>query len=56
MPWWSSFSKSGVQGDATKATAEKGKALFEAAVAEICAYVEEIAEMPIPERRDPGGA
>jgi creatinine amidohydrolase len=24
MPWWSSFSATGVQGDATKATAEKG--------------------------------
>ena len=31
MPWWSSFSESGVQGDASKATAEKGEALFEAA-------------------------
>src|SRR5207248_4416394 len=25
MPWWSAFSRTGVQGDATKATAEKGR-------------------------------
>ena len=52
MPWWSSFSESGVQGDATKATADKGKALFEAAVAELCGFVTEIKEMPIHSRKD----
>jgi creatinine amidohydrolase len=56
MPWWSSFSKSGVQGDASKATPEKGKALFEAAVTEICSYVEEVRSMDIPERRQPHGS
>jgi creatinine amidohydrolase len=56
MPWWSSFSESGVQGDATKASAEKGKALFEAAVEEICSYVDEMRKMDIPRRREPHGA
>jgi creatinine amidohydrolase len=52
MPWWSSFTESGVQGDATKATPEKGKALFEAAVAEIAAFVRELKAMPLLQRRD----
>jgi creatinine amidohydrolase len=52
MPWWSSFSESGVQGDASKATAEKGKVLFEAAVSEIVAFVNELRSKPIPRRRD----
>jgi creatinine amidohydrolase len=52
MPWWSSFSETGVQGDASKATAEKGKALFEAATEEIAAFVTELRGLPIPKRRD----
>jgi hypothetical protein len=52
MPWWSSFSESGVQGDASKGTAEKGKVLFEAAVCEIIAFVVEMRSKPIPTRRD----
>jgi creatinine amidohydrolase/Fe(II)-dependent formamide hydrolase-like protein len=52
MPWWSSFSESGVQGDATRATAEKGRALYEAATEEIAAYVRELRDLPLPERRD----
>ena len=52
MPWWSSFSGSGVQGDASKATAEKGEALFEAATEEIASYVSELQSMPIPKRKD----
>ncbi|MBA3349694.1 MAG: creatininase family protein [Actinobacteria bacterium] len=56
MPWWSSFSESGVQGDATKATAAKGKALFEAAVSEVVAFVGELRAMPLPQRRDHHGA
>jgi creatinine amidohydrolase len=53
MPWWSSFSATGVQGDATKATAEKGRVLLDAAVAECVAYVRELREKPLPERRAP---
>jgi creatinine amidohydrolase len=51
MPWWSSFSGSGVQGDASKATAAKGEALYEAATEEIASYVTELRSMPIPERK-----
>ena len=53
MPWWSSFSRTGVQGDATKATAQKGRALLDAAVKECIAYVRELLEKPLPERREP---
>jgi creatinine amidohydrolase len=52
MPWWSSFSESGVQGDASKATAEKGKALFEAAAEEIAAFVTELRSLQLPRRKD----
>ncbi len=52
MPWWSSFSESGVQGDATKATAAKGKVLFEAAVYEVMAFVGELRGLALPQRRD----
>jgi creatinine amidohydrolase len=52
MPWWSSFSSSGVQGDATKATAEKGRVLLEAAVDEICGYVADLRSLPLPSRKD----
>jgi creatinine amidohydrolase len=53
MPWWSSFSATGVQGDATKATAEKGRALMAAAVAECVEFVRELLEKPLPSRREP---
>jgi creatinine amidohydrolase len=55
MPWWSSFSRTGVQGRPTLATAEKGKALLEAAVAECVGYVRELQEKGLPERRTPEG-
>jgi creatinine amidohydrolase len=53
MPWWSSFSRTGVQGEPTRATAEKGTALLDAAVAECVQYIRELKSMPLPERRDP---
>ena len=53
MPWWSSFSRTGIQGDATKGTAEKGEALLDAAVSECVAFVRELLEKPLPERREP---
>ncbi len=55
MPWWSSFSETGVQGDATKASAAKGKSLFDAAVDEIASFVTELSEMELPARRDRHG-
>ena len=56
MPWWSSFSESGIQGDATKADAAKGKLLFEAAVEEVASFVTELTAKPLPARRDHHGA
>jgi creatinine amidohydrolase len=53
MPWWSSFSRTGVLGQPTLATEEKGKALLDAAVAECVAYVRELREKPLGARRDP---
>src|SRR5881396_1217177 len=53
MPWWSSFSRTGVHGRPTLATAEKGKALLDAAVAEIAGYVRELRARPLPARRAP---
>ena len=53
MPWWSSFSRTGVQGSPTLATADKGRALLDAAVAECVGYVDELLTMPIPRRRAP---
>ena len=55
MPWWSSFSRTGVQGTPTLATPEKGKALLDAAVAEAVAYVRELRDKQLPERRRPEG-
>ncbi len=53
MPWWSSFSRTGVQGTPTVATAEKGKAFLDAAVAECVSYVRELRAKPLPVRQDP---
>jgi creatinine amidohydrolase len=53
MPWWSSFSRTGVQGRPTLATAEKGKALLDAAITECVAYIRELRDKPLPERRSP---
>ena len=53
MPWWSSFSRTGVLGQPTLATPEKGKALLEAAVSECVAYIREIREKPLGSRRTP---
>jgi creatinine amidohydrolase len=56
MPWWSSFSETGIQGDATKATPAKGKVLFDAAVDEVVGFVTELRALPLPARRDRHGA
>jgi creatinine amidohydrolase len=53
MPWWSSFSRTGVQGQPTLATEEKGKAMLDAAVAECVSYIRELKERPILGRRSP---
>jgi creatinine amidohydrolase len=53
MPWWSSFSLTGVQGAATLGTAEKGEALLGLAVDECVEFVRELLAKPLPERREP---
>jgi hypothetical protein len=41
-----------VHGDATRATAEKGRVLFEAAVNGLVELVDELRAWPVAERRD----
>jgi creatinine amidohydrolase len=53
MPWWSSFSLTGVQGAATLGTAEKGEALLGLAVEECVEFIRELLAKPLPERREP---
>jgi creatinine amidohydrolase len=53
MPWWNAISHTGVHGDATKATAEKGRILLDAAVKESVEFVRELKEKPLPVRWEP---
>jgi creatinine amidohydrolase len=53
MPWWNAISHTGVHGDATKATAEKGHVLLDAAVKESIEFVRELREKPLPVRWPP---
>jgi len=46
--WWSSFSPSGVAGEATKGTAEKGRLMFECAADNLVALVRELRARPDP--------
>jgi creatinine amidohydrolase len=46
--WWSSFSTSGVAGEATKGMAAKGEAIFERAVDNLVALVRELRARPDP--------
>jgi creatinine amidohydrolase len=50
--YWGRWTKTGVHGDPTKATAEKGRVLFEAAVNGLIAVVDELRAWPIAERQD----
>jgi creatinine amidohydrolase len=52
MDEWTRFSKSGVYGDPTLATAEKGKRVFEAVVEAFCRLVREFKRRPRGERTD----
>jgi creatinine amidohydrolase/Fe(II)-dependent formamide hydrolase-like protein len=52
MDEWTRFSKSGVYGDATVATADKGKIVFEAVVAAFGRLVKEYQNRPRGERTD----
>ena len=50
--YWGRWTRTGVHGDPTKATAEKGKVLFEAAVVGMIRLVDELRAWPIAERQD----
>jgi creatinine amidohydrolase/Fe(II)-dependent formamide hydrolase-like protein len=50
--YWSRWTKLGVHGDATTATAEKGQVIFEAAVNGLVELVDEWRDWPIAERDD----
>ena len=52
MEHWSAISDTGVMGDPTKATAEKGRALFDAAAAGIVELVDEMRARAPAQRRD----
>ena len=50
--FWGRWTKSGVHGDPTTATAEKGKIIFEAAVSGLIEIVDEWRAWPVAERSD----
>jgi creatinine amidohydrolase len=50
--FWGRWTKTGVHGDPTKATAEKGRILFEAAVTGLLRVVDELRGWPIAKRQD----
>ena len=52
MEWWSTYTTSGVLGDPTLATAEKGQQYFEAFVESLVGLVKEFRARPIRPRRD----
>ena len=51
VPYWSSISPSGVMGDATKATKEKGEKFLEAAINGVIELIRELRKTPILARR-----
>lgn len=52
MEWWSTFSHSGVLGDPTLATPEKGEALYKACVEQLAELVREFKARPMRPRQD----
>ena len=50
--YWGRWTQKGVHGDPTRATAEKGKIVFEAAVSGLIEIVDELRAWPIAERSD----
>jgi creatinine amidohydrolase len=52
VPYWSSQTASGVMGDATKASREKGEKFLEAAIAGLIDLIRELKNTEIPPRRD----
>jgi creatinine amidohydrolase len=52
MDWWTRFNKSGVVGDATVATKEKGRQLMEETIKNLTEMAEEYRQIPIADRVD----
>ncbi|MBM3725005.1 MAG: creatininase family protein [Acidobacteria bacterium] len=52
MDWWTCFSKSGINGDPTIATAEKGRLFFEAVVTNFVKFAREFKARPRGQRTD----
>jgi creatinine amidohydrolase len=52
VDWWTRWNKSGVAGDATVATKEKGEILWEEAIKNLIALAEEFRQIPIVDRVD----
>ena len=52
MEWWSTFSETGVLGDPTLASAEKGEVLYRAATEELAKLVREFRDRPLRPRKD----
>lgn len=50
--YWGRWTKTGVHGDPRKATAEKGRRIFEAAVKGLLELVDELRQWPVEERAD----
>ena len=50
--YWGRWTQTGVHGDATKGTAEKGRVIFEAAVSGLVELVDELRAWPIADRKD----
>ncbi len=50
--YWGRWTRTGVHGDPTKATAEKGRVLFEAAVSGLLELVDELRAWPVERRQD----
>ena len=52
MDYWTCFSKSGINGDPTLATAEKGRIIFEAVVTNFVKFAREFKRRQRGERTD----
>jgi creatinine amidohydrolase len=52
MPYWSTFSESGVRGDATLASAEKGAQILDAAAEGLATLIRELRALELPPRVD----
>ena len=50
--FWGRWTRTGVHGDPTAATPEKGKVIFEAAAASMVELVEEFRKWPLTQRSD----